>query len=97
MVFTAGGTFSQSATFEDMAPILDTGGQSVTWSGQLTGAGDLAVTGSGTLILTNATNNYTGDTFNATFAADLRASGPGTRASPAGKYARHRLRPGRRR
>lgn len=49
------------------APIFSVGGgQSVTWSGQITNgasAAALQVTGGGTLSLTNTTNNYSGGTF----------------------------------
>jgi autotransporter-associated beta strand protein len=49
------------------APTLSIGGgQSVTWSGQITNgasAGALLVAGGGTLSLTNAANNYSGGTF----------------------------------
>ena len=60
--FTSGGTYTEAGFFNVGAPVFDTGGNVVTWSGQLTGPGDLAVTGAGTLILTNATNGYAGGT-----------------------------------
>lgn len=61
--FLSGGSFTQNATFQTAAPIYDVTGTTVTWSGQMTGPGDLAVTGAGgTLILTNATNTYAGGT-----------------------------------
>jgi autotransporter-associated beta strand protein len=34
----------------------------LTWNGQITGAGSLLKTGAGTLVLTNTANNYTGNT-----------------------------------
>lgn len=61
--FLTNGTYTQQGVFGIGAPIFDVTGTTVTWAGQLTGAGDLAVTGTGgTLILTNATNNYSGGT-----------------------------------
>jgi outer membrane autotransporter protein len=62
--FIGGGTYTQNADFAQVnAPIYDVGSSTVIWSGQITGVGDLAVTGNGgTLILTNATNSYGGGT-----------------------------------
>jgi autotransporter-associated beta strand protein len=62
--FAGGGTYTQNADFAQVhAPIYDVGASTVTWSGQITGVGDLAVTGNGgTLVLTNAANSYGGGT-----------------------------------
>jgi autotransporter-associated beta strand protein len=62
--FTGGGTYTLPANFAQVhAPIYDVGSSTVTWSGQITGVGDLAVTGNGgTLVLTNVTNSYGGGT-----------------------------------
>src|SRR5205823_6008125 len=42
---------------------VDNAATSLTWSGQITGAGSFIKTGPGTLILTNKSNNFTGGTF----------------------------------
>jgi fibronectin-binding autotransporter adhesin len=61
--FGVDGTFTNNAVFEAHAPVFDVGANMVTYAGQLSGAGDLAVTGNGgTLILTNTTNSYAGGT-----------------------------------
>ncbi len=58
----SGAIYSQGAFFAAHAPIYDTGGNTITWAGQMSGPGDLAVAGGGTLILTNAANSYGGGT-----------------------------------
>ncbi|HEY4942180.1 MAG TPA: autotransporter-associated beta strand repeat-containing protein [Rhizomicrobium sp.] len=63
LVFGAGGTYTHDALFATGAPVFDTAGNTVTYSGQLSGGGDLTVIGGGTLILTNTTNSYSGGTF----------------------------------
>jgi fibronectin-binding autotransporter adhesin len=61
--FGASGTYTNGMTFEDHAPVFDVTGTTVTLSGLLAGAGDLAATGAGgTLTLTNAGNTYAGGT-----------------------------------
>src|SRR6185312_5324723 len=61
--FGASGTYTNSMTFENHAPVFDVTNQIVTLSGVIGGPGDLAVTGAaGSLTLTNAGNTYTGGT-----------------------------------
>lgn len=60
--FLANGSYTANAAFAADAPTFNTNGNTVTWGGVISGAGDLAVTGGGTLILTNAANTYAGGT-----------------------------------
>jgi fibronectin-binding autotransporter adhesin len=60
--FGATGTYTNPMTFDVGAPVFDVAGQTVTLSGVIGGPGDLAITGAGTLTLTNAANTYAGGT-----------------------------------
>lgn len=60
--FGGSGTFGNAMHFQAHAPVFDVTGQTVTLSGLISGPGDLAVTGAGTLILTNTANSYAGGT-----------------------------------
>lgn len=60
--FEASGTYANAMTFAVGAPVFDVTGQAVTLSGVLAGPGDLAVTGTGSLTLTNTGNSYAGGT-----------------------------------
>jgi len=60
--FGGSGTFGNAMHFQAHAPVFDVTGQQVTLSGLISGPGDLAVTGAGTLTLTNAGNSYAGGT-----------------------------------
>ena len=64
ITFTAAGNYSNTVTVSG-DPTFDTGGNIVTYSGLIADggiAGDVEVTGGGTLILTNTGNSYTGGT-----------------------------------
>ncbi|HEY3043610.1 MAG TPA: autotransporter domain-containing protein [Vicinamibacterales bacterium] len=62
----SGGLFGRQARISGAPTFSIGGGQSATWSGQITNGastGALLVAGGGTLSLTNATNNYSGGAF----------------------------------
>ena len=64
--FLAGGTYTHDVTVTG-DPIFDTNGNTVTENGQITDggsppAGEVVVTGGGTLVLGNASNSYSGGT-----------------------------------
>jgi fibronectin-binding autotransporter adhesin len=66
LAFTAGGTYSHDVTVTG-DPIFDTNGNTVTENGLITDggsppAGEVVVTGGGTLVLGNAANSYSGGT-----------------------------------
>jgi len=60
---TSGVTSSRDIDLVSGSDAIDPLSGTSTLNGQITGTGQLIVTGSGTLVLTNGTNNYTGDTF----------------------------------
>jgi autotransporter-associated beta strand protein len=65
LAVTAGASLaiSRATTLTDATTSgIDTGGGTVTYSGAITGAGALKKIGDGTLILSNASNNYAGGT-----------------------------------
>jgi len=61
LAVTAAGTYTHAATLTG-STTFDITSSTTTWSGLLSGAGSLNVTGGGTLALTNASNGYLGGT-----------------------------------
>ncbi|KAB2658097.1 hypothetical protein F9K94_07830 [Brucella tritici] len=61
--FSADVSTTRVMTINDVGGVIDTEGNTGTLNGILSGTGELIKNGSGTLVLTNASNSYSGNTF----------------------------------